>query len=147
MKEQKVEQTEKQVHDALSFSHKFLEVSQGFLPEDFVDTLTADKFYILVGFQFGAFCSAAHTVGLSPRATSQIFPTLLEKLNGVSTERAKQISSKLHDLINKNYPPIEIGGNALDSFYSSESEAAKLKYAKELALLISQFEESQIKRT
>ncbi|MGB1428829.1 MAG: hypothetical protein ACPG62_11050 [Cycloclasticus sp.] len=135
--------TDKQIHDALGFSHKFLEICQGFLPDDFDKTLTADKFYILIGFQFGAFSASANIVGLTPSATAQIFPTLLETLNGVSKEKAQAIMSKIPDLIDQKYPPIEIGGNALDNFYSSESEAAKIKYAQELAQLISQYEQGQ----
>lgn len=135
--------SDKQIHDALGFSHKFLEICNGFLPDDFDSTLTADKFYILVGFQFGALSSAANTVGLTPSATAQIFPTLLEAINGVSKEKAQAIMRKIPELIDQNYPPIEIGSNALDNFYSSESEAAKVKYAQELAQLITQFEQGQ----
>ena len=47
---------------------------------------------------------------------------------------------KIPDLIDQNYPPIEIGSNALDNFYSSDSESVKIKYAQELAQLISHYE-------
>lgn len=132
--------TDKQVQDALRFSHEFLKICQGFLPDDFEKTLTADKFYILVGFQFGAFSASAHIVGLTPSVTVQIFPTLLEMLIGVSKEKAQAIMDKIPDLIDQNYPPIEIGSNALDNFYSSDSESVKIKYAQELAQLISRYE-------
>jgi hypothetical protein len=132
--------TDKQIYDALEISRKFLEICQGFLPDDFDKTLNAEKFYILIGFQFGAFSAAANIVGLTPGVTAQIFPSLLESLNGVSKEKAKTIMRKVPDLIDQNYPPIEIGGNALDNFYTSESDVTRAKYAQELAQLISQYD-------
>lgn len=131
--------TEKQIHDALDISRSFLELSNSYLPEDFEKTLTTERLYVLVGFQFGVFAAAAQIVGLTPGATAQLFPTLLKSVNGVSIEQGRAIMDKLPDLIDSGYPPIEIGQNAFDSFYNSESDEAKAKYLREQAQTLEDF--------
>jgi hypothetical protein len=64
--------------DALDLSLQFVKFSLGALPDDFERTLSADTFYILVGFQVGTLIQAAHVIGISPEATAELMPALLE---------------------------------------------------------------------
>lgn len=128
------------VRDVLDMSLQFVKFSLGALPDDFEQMLSADTFYILVGFQAGALIQAAYVVGISPEATGQLIPVLLEQANNMSAEKSKLVAKKIGALVESGYPPVDNGAEALDAFYSAENEQARVEAAQRLSVLIQNFE-------
>jgi len=130
------------IQDALHMCFEFLKVCNGFLPHDFGENMTLDKYFLLVGFQFGAFSKAAQRFDISIEDATELFPVILETVNGLSEVEAAQTAEKITNLISSGYPPIDIGSDAMQVFSNAEDDAVRVQAAQKILLLIEKYNQS-----
>ncbi|MCJ8338644.1 MAG: hypothetical protein MJK10_09250 [Pseudomonadales bacterium] len=133
---------DKDIQDALHMCFDFLKICNGFLPQDFAENMSLDKFFLLVGFQFGAFSQAAQQFDISIEDATELFPVILETINGLSENEASQTAEKIANLISSGYPPIEIGRDAMAAFNGAEDDSIRAKAAQKIQLLIDNYSQS-----
>lgn len=119
----------------------FLAEAIGQCPAGHASNRNQDRVFAVTGFQYGAVKSASYIAGLDEEACLCIAQEILGLLNGLDQETVSNILALMPTLVRKEYPPIDIGGQAIITFYNSDTEEQKLNAATSLQEILRQIDE------
>jgi hypothetical protein len=133
---------EENIESVTKMALQFLAEAIGLCPAGLERNTNRDMVFAVLGFQYGAVQSAAYVAGLDEDAATVITKDVVSRINGMDQESVSKFLALMPMLAGKEYPPIEIGGKAIISFYNSATDKEKLTAAASLSEILRQIDEA-----
>lgn len=133
---------EEKIEAVTKMALQFLAEAIGQCPAGLEQNTNRDIVFAVLGFQYGAVQSAAYVAALSEDAFASIAENVVSKINGMDKETVSKFFALMPTLAKKEYPPIDIGGKAIISFFNSTTEEDKLATASSLREILRQIDEA-----